>query len=88
MLTFTEPRLVPRALKIQKLSLELELARHNAEKWEGTREQRKHKYDSRNIVGLPSYVSLRPMTGVVEQAHQERPCSPEVHSQQAQKDRC
>ncbi|KAH0285126.1 hypothetical protein M436DRAFT_86010 [Aureobasidium namibiae CBS 147.97] len=34
------------AMKIRKLSLELELARHQQEKWKGTREERKSKFDS------------------------------------------
>jgi len=41
------------AVKVNKLSLELELARHEEEKWKGTREERKSKFDSRRSVGLP-----------------------------------
>ncbi|KAG9511896.1 hypothetical protein KCV07_g9853, partial [Aureobasidium melanogenum] len=43
-------RFLKETMKMQKLSLELELARHQAEKWEGTREERKSEFDSRRSI--------------------------------------
>lgn len=71
-------------MKIQKLSLELELARRNAEKWEGTREERKSKFDSRSIVSLPLNLPGLPLTRVAGQDYSERLCSLEVDSEEAQ----
>lgn len=76
---------IKEAMEIRKLSLELELARHEEEKWKGFREERRNKFDSRRSVGLPFLWSLSILTRVADQDHQEGLCSPEVHPQEARR---
>ena len=75
-------------MRINKLSLELELARHEEEKWKGAREERKSKFDARRSVGLPFHRSLPILTRVADQDHQEGPYSPEVRRGSHCRDSC
>jgi hypothetical protein len=65
-------------MRIQKLSLDLELARHHAERQKETSRQRTSKYDSRSLVSLFRCWFWHSLTRVVEQANHESLCSQEV----------
>lgn len=66
---------------MHKLSLELELTRHQAEKWDSTREERKSEFDSRRSVILLLHCLLHPLTRIAEKVRHQEYCSLKVNSQ-------